>query len=183
MADGAQDAAVENCRAVIEPDETFLEGWSVISINQWDFEQPRVLLLSSAALYRVKYNFADGEIKHHERQPLEDIMRIQCGPFYHHKFTLAGMLTPDAEGAAGYGLRVFSEQWRSASVFSKEQQFRTYRSVTDDLAETKRVAAEIAGALADAYANAVGRNVMLDEFEIKRNNLLGPISVVKNKFR
>lgn len=31
--------------------------WVIVSINKWNFEQTRVLLLSNRAFYRVKFDF------------------------------------------------------------------------------------------------------------------------------
>lgn len=156
-------------------------SWVVIAINQWDFEDERVLLLSNAALYRVKYK-RDGQIERHERQPLGDVCRIQVGPLYHGKFTPAGLLAGSGDRQAQIGVRVYSERWRGASVFSRAQEFRTYRA-SAEAESPAAVAREIRDAILDTQEAYAMPRALVDDLEIKRDNLLGPISVVRNKLK
>ena len=45
-------------------DKDFLAGFFVMSINEWKVSQPRVLILTRSAYYRVTYNPKNGKIDH-----------------------------------------------------------------------------------------------------------------------
>lgn len=47
---------------IIPPGEEFLRGLSVISINEFNQEQDRILLITDRAYYRVFYIFKDQKI-------------------------------------------------------------------------------------------------------------------------
>jgi len=81
--DDDQNKAIQKCISeLIQPPELLIKAWIVKSINEWDQEQERVLLLTNEAYYRVKYNFKDAGILRSRKQPLSDIIRIYHGYFY-----------------------------------------------------------------------------------------------------
>jgi hypothetical protein len=59
IAVGAYAEAVARCCSYVSglarPEEKVLCGWPVLSINEWGSQQPRTLVLSSHALYRVAF--------------------------------------------------------------------------------------------------------------------------------
>ncbi|KNC46570.1 uncharacterized protein AMSG_03005 [Thecamonas trahens ATCC 50062] len=184
-AETSSSGAVAECRVVVEAGEEFVDGWEVVSINQWDVEQVRVLILSTAALYRIKYKASSGEILHHHRQPLDDICRIQIGRFVFGTFAVARLFRSAADEDGIVGLRIFSAEHRGgSSLLDEAQPFRTYRAARAalvDLASPDALVRSIADAILVAQDEALGRRCTLDEFDIKRSNVLGPLSVVRNK--
>jgi len=66
---------------VVTTGESILGTWAVISINKRDEQQDRVILLSSAAFYRVKLKSRGRAVDHFTRIALEDIDHLQKGAF------------------------------------------------------------------------------------------------------
>ncbi|KAL6079403.1 SAC domain-containing protein, variant 2 [Balamuthia mandrillaris] len=60
-------------------DETFVDGWVLISINKRGQEQERILLLTEKACYRCKYNFREEKIIRFKRLALDSISGIFKG--------------------------------------------------------------------------------------------------------
>jgi len=83
----AQYTAIEECTAYLEEngllteDEVITHAWIIISINEMDVEQERVLVLTNKSLIRFKYNFNTSKISRHKHMPLSDITGVQIGPF------------------------------------------------------------------------------------------------------
>lgn len=83
----AQYTAIEECTAHLEEsgelaeDEVITHAWIIVSINEMDVEQERVLVLTNKYLVRFKYNFNTSKIARFKRLPLNDIVSAQLGPF------------------------------------------------------------------------------------------------------
>ena len=58
-------------------DKDVLAGFYVSSINEWRVKQPRVLVLSRSAYYRVSYNAKNGKIDHYHKTPLEKLRVLE----------------------------------------------------------------------------------------------------------
>ncbi len=63
------------------PDDEVLAGFFVHSINEWRVAQPRVLVLSRTAYYRVAYNPKRGNIDHYHKTPLMQLKVVEKTPF------------------------------------------------------------------------------------------------------
>ena len=63
------------------PDDEVLAGFFVNSINEWRVAQPRMLVLSRTAYYRVAYNPRRGNIDHYHKTPLMQLKVIEKTPF------------------------------------------------------------------------------------------------------
>eukprot|EP01117_Protostelium_nocturnum_P018834 TRINITY_DN7959_c0_g1_i1.p1 TRINITY_DN7959_c0_g1~~TRINITY_DN7959_c0_g1_i1.p1 ORF type:complete len:739 (-),score=199.32 TRINITY_DN7959_c0_g1_i1:66-2282(-) len=70
---------VETLQKILPPDEQLNRGWIVVFINPSDQEQDRVMMLSSKALYRVKFKFGTSKIYRYEKIMLSDIQFIEKG--------------------------------------------------------------------------------------------------------
>lgn len=85
----AQYHAIEECTAYLEDgggallaeDEVITHAWIIISINEMDIEQERVLVLTNKSLFRFKYNFNSSKIARNKHLHLSDIIGITIGPF------------------------------------------------------------------------------------------------------
>ena len=73
-----QKAAVERAKTYISgSDSGVLAAVFVSSINEWKVAQPRVLVLSNSAYYRVTYNPKNGKIDHFNKTGLEKIRVLE----------------------------------------------------------------------------------------------------------
>lgn len=83
----AQYTAIEECTAYLEEsgalveDEVITHAWIIISINEMDVEQERVLVLTNKSMVRFKYNFNASKIARNRHLSLNDIIGVQIGPF------------------------------------------------------------------------------------------------------
>ncbi|KAG9396480.1 Inositol phosphatase [Carpediemonas membranifera] len=82
--------------------ERVLKAFNVISINRFDQEQERILILTSESYIRVKVNITAGEVKRTHRIPLASIHSIQFGEF----FSLDGRKHEDLT----WGMRIYTEK-------------------------------------------------------------------------
>ena len=71
-----QKAAIQRCKTYI-PDDNVLAGFFVQSINEWKISQPRVLVLSTTAYYRVFYNPKNSKIDHYHKTPLSQLRVLE----------------------------------------------------------------------------------------------------------
>ena len=55
-------------------DKDFLGGFFVMSINEWKVSQPRVVILTRTAYYRVTYNPKNGKIDHYHKTTLDKVL-------------------------------------------------------------------------------------------------------------
>ena len=83
----AQYHAIEECTAWLEDsgglaeDEVITHAWIIISINEMDVEQERVLVLTNKSLIRFKYNFNSSKIARNRHLKLSDMVGVTIGPF------------------------------------------------------------------------------------------------------
>jgi hypothetical protein len=182
-------------------DESLVKGWVVISINPFDVEQRRVLLLSTRAMYRVKFDFDTAAIERFEKTPLADVIHAQRGQLIYSRFSLTGALDKRMKKTGTqFGVRIFSKEAESEGVavdgathgqrklanpFAKKQTIRTFRaldSVTPE--EAKQVMWDLAETLAQAIRAALPESVFyLSEEDIVRQNAGGPVSFAMNKLK
>ena len=174
MADGSatDEDIIGECIGVLEAGEDLVTGWILVAINKYDLEELRVVLLSSAALYRVKYKFSSHALIHHERTPLSSIIRIQVGPLYH-----TGLFSPSGQQPSPS----HSQPPPGIRIFSTGNTHRTFRPRIAHLPPLD--AREIADAIMDAREAAVGSRGVLDLFDIPRSAPLGPLSALANRFK
>lgn len=87
--------------------ENLVKGWLCVSHNSAGKEQERLLLATTAALYRIKFNYQRKEIVRTERTPWCDIRLVTFGPFERKRGSLSlGGKVMEASIAQQYGLRV-----------------------------------------------------------------------------
>jgi len=71
-----QEAGIQRCKTYI-PDKEVLAGFSVSSINEWRVSQPRVLVLTRDAYYRVKYEPKSGKVEHYHKTALAELRLLE----------------------------------------------------------------------------------------------------------
>lgn len=107
--------ATEHCRKqFMAPDEKIYKSWSIISINKWNNEQERLLIISSLAYYRVKYDFNKKKVLRHQKVMLKEIDALHKG--YCQLDKQDRIRSPQE---SKYGIRIFH---------SKNHEFRTFCS-------------------------------------------------------
>ena len=154
------ERAIQECRKIL-PDEPFIAGWVIVSINKWNFEQTRVLLLTSKAMYRVKYDFNSGSAErgfdHAARTPLADIMVVQQGRLHDSRFS--SITESTTKPPTLYALRIVS----SSENLRRTTKARTFcpfltptGSVGSDLAAQEELTDTIVGTLLAARENLLG---------------------------
>lgn len=128
-----REAVLQCQREVLQSDERFVCGWVILSINQFDHEQERVLILSDKAIVRVKYIFTKSKVEHFNRTELQDVSRIEMGWLVDNKMsvnTLAktvGVNQVLKMGTPHFGFRIHTNA-PPTKVWNKEQPFATYRA-------------------------------------------------------
>jgi hypothetical protein len=67
---------------IMEEEEEILNAWVVISLNKAGKEQERVFVVTSKAVYRVKYDYGNSKkpIERFKKLPLAEINSIDRGP-------------------------------------------------------------------------------------------------------
>lgn len=118
------EEVIEHCKQEVfaYKGEKFVSGWVVVSINRWAQLQERVVLVTTGAYYRVKYDFNDMVILRSHRVPIPDLSSIQVGWLHQDTFTPIETLlssTPDANAATSteqshFAIRIFANgQYRT----------------------------------------------------------------------
>jgi hypothetical protein len=71
-------AGIERAKKYVEgSDKDFLAGFFVMSINEWKVSQPRVVILTRSAYYRVTYNPKNGKIDHYHKTTLDKLRVLE----------------------------------------------------------------------------------------------------------
>lgn len=63
------------CRYI--PDRDVIAGFYVMSINEWRVSQPRVLVLTRNAYFRIKYDPQAGKVEHYHKTPLPELRALE----------------------------------------------------------------------------------------------------------
>eukprot|EP00298_Acanthocystis_sp_HF-20_P009519 c18357_g1_i1.p1 GENE.c18357_g1_i1~~c18357_g1_i1.p1 ORF type:complete len:211 (+),score=61.34 c18357_g1_i1:44-634(+) len=158
-----QDPIRNSNLAIVPEDEKFIAGWILISINKWDQEQERILLLTSKAIYRVKYLFDTHQVDHFKRSSLTEITILQKG--YIYGGTTNGTL---------YGMRLYqgNNNYQTFTTNSRSVEDGTHQkdfmiTIINDIARTRRALST--------------QNFCISDYDITRSNSLGPLSTTYNK--
>jgi hypothetical protein len=123
-----------------EPDkpEKIIKTWVVIFHNSAGKEQQRILVATTKALYRVRYNFKKGAVENTERCGWENVQLLEYGKFEYSTglFPSIGQLALKSELNKLYGFRLhYKERPAKATplpfLIEKyvDQCFRTFRPI------------------------------------------------------
>ncbi|GIQ80461.1 inositol phosphatase [Kipferlia bialata] len=189
---------IKFCREHIIPqNESFLKGYVFISINQWNMEQERVVLLTDKAIYRVKYDFETKNIQRHESTKLTDITHIHRGVLEYPQYAFLSKMAQGVDERI-YGCRIYSKEGSANGVnidgqavgkrsiwnpFQKHQSFRTFKALDSfDAQQGRDVTLEFTNLLFDSIRRADPESAVYKvESPINRSNVLGLVSVGANK--
>ncbi len=162
-------------KAVVPPDERLMKVYNVISVNRYDQEQERVLIITDRSYARVKFNHTSGVVERFHRIPLEYIDSIQFGQFFSTSKLLSKSNTGDED--CRWGFRVFTRDAKSGATkrgTSKHDYFRTFRPrMSPD-----HVVANGLGGIAAPMA-AIGGSGFLSDLELTREICYAFQSAVK----
>jgi hypothetical protein len=125
-----------------EPDkpEKVVKSWIIIFHNSAGKEQQRVLVATSKALYRVRYNFKKNAVENVERCGWENVQLLEYGKFEYSTglFPSIGQLALKSELNKLYGFRLhYKERPAKATplpfLIEKyvDQCFRTFRPIPE----------------------------------------------------
>eukprot|EP00908_Phaeocystis_cordata_P007947 Transcript_18618.p2 GENE.Transcript_18618~~Transcript_18618.p2 ORF type:complete len:525 (+),score=260.72 Transcript_18618:119-1576(+) len=71
-------AGIDRAKTYVQgSDKDYLAGFFVSSINEWKVSQPRVIILTQTAYYRVTYNPKNGKIDHYHKTSLEKLRVLE----------------------------------------------------------------------------------------------------------
>jgi len=122
------------------PDEKLVKAWVVMFHNSAGKEQQRVLMATTAGLYRVRYNFKKGTCENVERCGWENVQLLEYGKFEYSTglFPSIGALALKTELNKLYGFRLhYKERPAKATpipfLIEKyvDQCFRTFRPIPE----------------------------------------------------
>jgi len=176
---------VQTCsEGAIAAGERLVCGWTLVSINQRDQEQERVVLLTDKAYYRVKYDFRTSKIEHLSRVPFKNITYLQKG-----LFKAPGEITSSSKEEASvphqkhFGLKIYAEfapddeatDTLSPKEFEKHAQAesaRRYKGMYSwgGLNDDREVFCEVTLQFLRLYLEATGKRLSVLEDPIERKS-------------
>lgn len=115
-----------------EGPETIADAWLLLSVNHYNLEQERLLVLTDRALHRIKFDFLNGAVTSAARTPLGSVLRLQVGPLgFPENSILNKTYTMDI--SKRLGIRIFTglappsfgARW---NPWSKSMPYSTYRA-------------------------------------------------------
>ena len=107
------EAGITRAKTYVQgSDKDVLCGFFVSSINEWKIAQPRVLVISQSAYYRVTYSQKHGRIDHYQKTPLSKLRVFEKTP------TGLKVYTTEQDGKASLGKTIGS--WFGKKDASKE---------------------------------------------------------------
>ncbi|KAG9395642.1 Inositol phosphatase [Carpediemonas membranifera] len=190
---------INHCRQILVPTKgEFRKGFVLISINQFNIEQERVVLLTKKSYWRVKYNFDTKSIERSEETPLSEVTHIEKGYFKYPKLSLTKVF--DVGAQKQYGVRIYRKQAEANGVMldgetvgiresvnplKKMQPFRTFRALDCVTYEYGReVINDLCAAFQEALeAIAPDSGFYVSECPLVRSDVIGPFSAVLNAWQ
>jgi len=127
--------------------EKLVKSWVVIFHNSAGKEQQRVLMVTTKALYRIRYNFKKGTVEFVERCGWENVQLLEYGKFEYSTglFPSIGALALKTELNKLYGFRLhYKERPAKATplpfLIEKyvDQCFRTFRPIPEAKANEEK---------------------------------------------
>ena len=71
-------AGIDRAKTYVQgSDKDYLAGFFVSSVNEWKVSQPRVIILTQTAYYRVTYNPKNGKIDHYHKTSLDKLRVLE----------------------------------------------------------------------------------------------------------
>ncbi len=189
---------ITHCKQLLVPKGEFRKGFVLISINQFNIEQERVIILGSKCYWRIKYNFDVKQVERYEETPLSSITHIERGRFRYPKLSLTKLL--DMGASKQYGIRIHHKAVAvdgvmldservgtraSANPFKKVQPMRTFRALDCVSYEFGK---DIIKDLCDSFTEAVSKacpdsTFYVSDSTLVRNDYIGPLSAVLNAWQ
>jgi hypothetical protein len=132
----AQYTAIEECTAFLEEsgalveDEVITHAWIIISINEMDVEQERVLVLTNKSLIRFKYNFNTSKIARNRHLQLSDISGVQIGAFTNKPNNYGFSLTFASSENKGQNAHIYCPL-----DYSRYSAYKTLNAIADAVRE------------------------------------------------
>ena len=81
---GDEQSSLTRCTQYIsglcDPGVRVVKSWHVRTINEWNVEQDRVLVLTSTHIYRVSYDAKYGRIQGYKKMAMEKIINVLVDP-------------------------------------------------------------------------------------------------------
>lgn len=153
----AHREAIRRCAHYISRvDETFVKGYVTVSLNEWAYEQERIVVFTDKAVYRLKFDFEKNSVARCSRTPFSHLLRAEYGQFAPTKYSLSGFIMKETFQQQ-CGIRIVTDRKDGASSVNDVARelmdgpptefARTYRPFTSDQLEEKAVVEEMTGLL------------------------------------
>lgn len=119
------ERAINDCteNLIKENDDELVGSWLLTEISLWDTEKERLVLLSTKALYSVKYDFISLKILDFHRIPISLFDTITIGELIYPSASLAPRLSGLAEGVSSVIHCAVRQEWSSITGCSSLTQF------------------------------------------------------------
>lgn len=129
--DGAIETAVRQCmKTLLQPDDGEVKGvWLLVSVNHWNFEQERLIILTSQAVYRVKYDFLKLTVVKHVRIRVLELKKIVKGMFAFPENSVTPVISSNLLDTLGVRIFTSVEEpswWQSWNPMSSQLPYSTY---------------------------------------------------------
>ncbi|XP_012219080.1 tumor protein p63-regulated gene 1-like protein isoform X1 [Linepithema humile] len=119
------ERAINDCveRLIKENNDELVGSWLLTEISLWDTEKERLVLLSTNALYSVKYDFISLKILDFNRVPVSLLDTVVAGELIYPSSSLAPRLSGLAEGVSSIIHCAVRQEWSSVAGCSGFAQF------------------------------------------------------------
>ncbi|EFA76379.1 hypothetical protein PPL_10144 [Heterostelium album PN500] len=84
--------SITHSQKVIPAGERVIKGWIMYSINFKDYESDRIVLITTEAIHRLKYDWKTLSVIHDKVFPLKDIYKVKVGRFTNWNRTVSSSL-------------------------------------------------------------------------------------------
>ncbi|XP_029665351.1 tumor protein p63-regulated gene 1-like protein [Formica exsecta] len=119
------ERAINDCteNLIQENNDELVGSWLLTEISLWDTEKERLVLLSTKALYSVKYDFISLKILDFNRIPISLFDTIVTGELVYPSASLAPRLSGLADGVSSIIQCAVRQEWSSITGCSNLTQF------------------------------------------------------------
>ncbi|EGG23711.1 ankyrin repeat-containing protein [Cavenderia fasciculata] len=84
--------SIQHSQKNIPGGERVIKGWVMYSINFKDYESDRIVLVTTEAIHRVKYDWVNLAVIHDKKFPLSSIYKVKVGRFTDWKSSISSSL-------------------------------------------------------------------------------------------
>ncbi|XP_017880057.1 tumor protein p63-regulated gene 1-like protein isoform X1 [Ceratina calcarata] len=119
------ERALKDCQdsLINEEEKNIVGSWLLTEISLWDTEKERLVILTTKAIYSIKYDFISLKILEYNRVPLSQIDTLVSGELVYPTASLAPRLSGLAEGVSSMIHCAVRQEWSSLASCTGLAQF------------------------------------------------------------